>query len=234
MLDDSSAGTTRERVYGKHRGVCVRSDDPDKMGRIQAMVPSVLGEVQTSWAFPCMPHAGLGAGFFSLPQPGANVWIEFEGGDVSKPIWSGCFWPAGAAPIPPPAGQPGAPATKIWRSELGLTAMLDDATQTMTLSDASGQHKVEVSVATGTVTIKGTARIVHDGAVIQVGSDRARHPAARGDSLLAYLNQLVTIFNTHVHPGELAIGVLPVTPAPPVAPMPPAQPSLISTKVFVE
>ena len=62
----------------------------------------------------------------------------------------------------------------------------------------------------------------------------ARHPAAFGDDLLVYLNQLVTIFNAHVHPGELAIGVLPVTPAPPVAPMPPAQPSLISTKVFVE
>ena len=23
---------------------------------------------------------------------GAGVWIEFEGGDVSRPIWTGCYW----------------------------------------------------------------------------------------------------------------------------------------------
>jgi hypothetical protein len=52
-----------------------------------------------------------------------------------------------------------------------------------------------------------------------------------GDNLLQYLNQLVTMFNTHLHPGELAAGVLPVTPAPPVPPFPPATPSLLSMKV---
>ncbi|HMK92765.1 MAG TPA: hypothetical protein VK576_07180, partial [Thermoleophilia bacterium] len=62
----------------------------------------------------------------------------------------------------------------------------------------------------------------------------AMHPAVYGDQLLAYLNQLVTIFNTHIHPGELAAGILPVTPAPPVAPAPPATPALISTKNLVE
>ena len=55
-----------------------------------------------------------------------------------------------------------------------------------------------------------------------------------GDQLFAYLTQLVTIFNTHVHPGELALGILPVTPAPPVAPMPPPSPSLLSIKVLLE
>ena len=54
------------------------------------------------------------------------------------------------------------------------------------------------------------------------------------DQLLAYLAQLVTIFNTHVHPGELALGIFPVTPAPPVAPMPPPSPSLLSIKVLLE
>jgi hypothetical protein len=52
--------------------------------------------------------------------------------------------------------------------------------------------------------------------------------------LLIYLNQLVAMFNAHVHPGELAAGFIPVTPAPPVPPFPPATPSLISTKVVVE
>ena len=52
--------------------------------------------------------------------------------------------------------------------------------------------------------------------------------------LFAYLAQLVAIFNTHLHPGELAAGILPVTPAPPVAPMPAPSPSLLSIKVLLE
>lgn len=233
-MSDGRPHEAREKIFGKHRGVVTDSNDPERRGRIKAVVPEVLGEVPTGWADPCVPYAGVGAGFFSLPLPGAGVWMEFEGGDVSRPIWAGCYWGAGEAPMPPPAGQPGDQTKKIWRSDFGLTAVLDDASQTITMADASGENKVEISVPAGTVTIKGTVRVVHDGQVVQVGSGAARHPAAFGDDLLIYLNQLVTIFNTHVHPGELAIGVLPVTPAPPVAPMPPAQPSLISTKVFVE
>jgi hypothetical protein len=49
--------------------------------------------------------------------------------------------------------------------------------------------------------------------------------------LLLYLNQLVSLYQTHIHPGELALGVFPVTPAPPVPPLPPPTPDLLSTKV---
>jgi hypothetical protein len=59
----------------------------------------------------------------------------------------------------------------------------------------------------------------------------ATHPLVFGDNLLQYLNQLVTTFNTHIHPGELALGFIPITPATPVAPFPPATPSLLSTRV---
>jgi hypothetical protein len=55
-----------------------------------------------------------------------------------------------------------------------------------------------------------------------------------GDQLFTYLAQLVALFNSHVHPGELALGILPVTPAPPVAPMPPPKPDLLSIKVKLE
>ena len=57
------------------------------------------------------------------------------------------------------------------------------------------------------------------------------HPVVFGDELLQYLNQIVELYQTHMHPGELALGVLPVTPAPPVPPFPPALPTLLSTRV---
>jgi uncharacterized protein involved in type VI secretion and phage assembly len=224
----------RERLYGKYRGTVVSNQDPQRQGRVQALVPAVLGEVPSGWAMPCAPYAGPQAGFFSVPPVGAGVWIEFEGGDVSRPVWTGCYWAAGEAPVKPPASAPGDPMVKIWRSDLGLSAVLDDTAQTITLSDAAGVNQVVVSVATGTVTIKGVARVVTEAPLIQEGSQSAAHPAVFGDQLMTYLTQLVTIFNAHVHPGEMAAGILPVTPAPPVAPMVPPSPSLISIKVMLE
>jgi hypothetical protein len=229
----ASNGQVREQIFGKYRGSVLNNLDPLSLGRLQANVPEVLGEVPTGWATPCAPYGGTGAGFFSIPPIGAGVWIEFEGGDVSRPIWTGCYWGTGEVPMKPPASL-SQPTTKIWRSDFGLTTVLDDAAQSITLTDATGQNRVEISVVTGTVTIKGIARVVLDGALVNQGSQTAAHPGVLGDQLLAYLGQLVTIFNTHVHPGELALGILPVTPAPPVAPMPPPTPSLVSVKVFLE
>lgn len=227
------AATARDRLYGKFRGTVLNNTDPLSLGRVQASVPEVLGEVPTGWATPCAPYAGPGAGFFSVPPVGAGVWIEFEAGDVSRPIWAGCYWGTGEVPLNPP-GNPSVPTTKIWRSDFGLSAVLDDAAQTITLSDATATNQLVISVTTGTVTVKGLARVVLEGPLILEGSPTAAHPAVLGDQLLTYLGQLVTLFNTHLHPGEMAGGILPVTPAPPVAPMPPPSPSLLSLKVFLE
>ena len=45
-------------------------------------------------------------------------------------------------------------------------------------------------------------RVVLEAPLIKHGAGAA-HPAVFGDELLAYLNQLVSMFNAHVHPGEL-------------------------------
>jgi hypothetical protein len=231
-FDDRDAAL-HDRVFGKYGGTVVDTLDPSSQGRITALVPEVLGEIPTGWAKPCAPMAGINAGFFSIPAPGSGVWIEFEAGDVSRPIWTGGFWGIGEAPMKPPGNQ-ATWTTKTWRSDTGLTTSFDDVLQTITIADGSGQNLVEIDVTSGTVTVKGVARVVADAQTVHLGSQAARHPSVFGDDLLIYLNQLVTLFNAHVHPGEMAIGILPVTPAPPVAPMPPPSPSLLSRKVFDE
>ena len=95
-------------------------------------------------------------------------------------------------------------------------------------------NKVKLDVKSGTATITGVGRVVLDAPVVQEGSGTAVHPSVLGDQLLTYLAQLVTAFNTHVHPGEMALGFMPVTPAPPVGPMTPPTPALVSKKVFLE
>ena len=91
--------------FGKYRGVVTQNRDPQQTGRIQVQVPEVLGEVNTAWAIPCvtLPLSDeLGS---ALPSIGAKVWIEFEQGDPSYPIWSGCFFD-NTAETPPALQNP--------------------------------------------------------------------------------------------------------------------------------
>jgi len=220
-----------DRFYGKYRGLVLNNQDPLRVGRLMAMVPEVLGEVPSGWALPSAPYAGTGSGFFAIPPIGAGVWVEFEAGDVSRPIWSGAWWATAEPPMDQKA-MLGQPTTKILRSDFGLLVALDDIAQTITISDTLGLNIVQVSVLEGTVQVKGVGRVVLEAPLIQHGQ-AAVHPAVFGDQLLVYLNQLVAMFNAHVHPGQLAAGILPVTPSPPVPPFPPATPSLISIKNLV-
>lgn len=101
--------THPRRYHGKYRGVVASNLDPDRRGRIQAIVPDVTGDNLSTWALPCVPYAESGHGLLVLPQPGASVWIEYEYGDPDRPIWTGCFWdtsqvlPTAAGAIPPAA-----------------------------------------------------------------------------------------------------------------------------------
>jgi len=92
----------RSRFYGKYRGTVTKVDQ-QHLPRIKAKVPAVLGDQETGWCMPCVPYAGNDAGIAFMPEVDAGVWIEFEGGDVSYPIWTGCYWhlnelPAAVAP----------------------------------------------------------------------------------------------------------------------------------------
>ncbi|MBE9180045.1 baseplate assembly protein [Oculatella sp. LEGE 06141] len=91
--------------FGKYRGKVEQNFDPESRGRIQVSVPEVLGTGRLSWAMPCVPYAGIQAGLYAVPPKNANIWVEFEGGNPERPIWTGCFWGLGETPalalVPP-------------------------------------------------------------------------------------------------------------------------------------
>lgn len=109
--------------FGKYRGKVANNLDPLQLGRLQVECPAVLGGGRLSWALPCVPFAGPGVGFFALPPIGANLWVEFEGGNPDFPIWSGCFWNPGQVPAKP--------ATP-------LVSVLKTKSVTFTLADVPG------------------------------------------------------------------------------------------------
>lgn len=122
------------QFFGKFRGKVVANVDPRHIGRVQVTVPAVLGDGTLSWALPCSPYAGDQVGFFAVPPVGANVWVEFEGGDPDHPIVGGCFWAEGECP-----GD--LPEVKVWKTD-GIT---------VTLSDKQGDGGLTVAVASPAV-----------------------------------------------------------------------------------
>lgn len=109
-----------DRFYGKYRGKVEQNLDPQQQGRVQVSCPAVLGDSTLAWALPCAPYAGNGVGFHMIPPTGANVWVEFEGGDPDSPIYSGGFWDIGELPA-----LPALPTTKLIKTD-GIELRLDD------------------------------------------------------------------------------------------------------------
>lgn len=143
LLDDRL-----HRHYGKYRGTVTDLQDPKSIGRIKARVPEVLPDQDTGWATPAVAYSGDGVGLFAVPPVGAAVWVEFEAGDVSRPIWSGGWW--GSNQVPDKA----TPDVKVLKTASG---------HTITLDDTSGSEQV-------VITDKNGSKIVMDQSGIAITS----------------------------------------------------------------
>jgi hypothetical protein len=89
------------KFYGKYSGVAVDVADPKRLGQVKVRVPSVYPPDVAMWARPC-----FSPGHFFVPPEGAAVWVEFEAGDPSYPLWVGTWYPQGT--VPPEADKPSA------------------------------------------------------------------------------------------------------------------------------
>jgi len=81
MIKDSYGNT---RFFGMYRGVVVTAT-PE--GVLTLKVPQVLANQITG---PAMP---VGNALLDMPGLGEGVWVMFEGGDPSYPLWLGKFYP---------------------------------------------------------------------------------------------------------------------------------------------
>jgi uncharacterized protein involved in type VI secretion and phage assembly len=221
------SGSNGQKLFGKYRGLVTDNQDPKNLGRLRAKVQEVLGDTDTGWALPVAPYAARNEGFYAVPPVGAGVWIEFEAADVERPIWSGTWWGEDQLPKNENVADT-KPPLKIWRSEKGMLVAMDDDAQTLTLSDSQGSNLITIKVQESQVRIQATAKVIVHASQIEL-VDGASHPLVFGDNLLQYLNQLVQVFNSHMHQGQMA-AVIPVAPTPPVPQFPPT-PSLLSVKV---
>lgn len=88
---------------GKYRAIVMDNNDPERRGRIRVQCPTVLGNYLSSWCEPCIPYATDYAGDYYVPPVNEAIWVEFEEGNVDKPIWGGGWYKVNSSPLTPDA-----------------------------------------------------------------------------------------------------------------------------------
>ena len=147
----------RNRHFGKYRGLVkevedATSPDTQNLGRIRAEVPEIYGTMLSPWALPAVPFAGKKHGLVVLPEVDDGVWIEFEAGDISRPVWSGCWWASEELPAP------GARAIRALVTSGGHKVVLDDEAKKLQLLHPGG---AELTMTDSDITLKvGSTQIV--------------------------------------------------------------------------
>lgn len=145
----------RSRHFGKYRATVSDISDPDDMLRIKATVPAVYGDTDSPWALPAIPFAGPSHGLVLLPEVGDGVWIEFEGGDISRPIWSGCWFSRNQRPSP--SGE----KVRLLATSAGHQIVLDEDSDEIKLVHPGGAKLTlgssDISLEMGNCTLKITS-----------------------------------------------------------------------------
>jgi uncharacterized protein involved in type VI secretion and phage assembly len=195
---------TESRYWGTYRGLVEDRDDPEKLGRLRVKVPSVLGDVISGWAWPVVPYAGKGVGFFFLPQKGDLVIVEFLEGELEQPLWTGCSWgmPQKKSELP----------TEALNSypKLEEYVIKTPAGSTILISDKSGSE---------TITIRAKKEVIVEASSVLVQSTNKKPEE------LATKTFVKDIFDKHVHPSGVG---------PTGTPNPPSNPKSLTTVLKAE
>jgi len=210
-----------QQYFGKYRGFVQDRNDPEKLGRLKVTVPSLLNEAVTGWAWPVLPYAGAGIGFFFLPQVGDLVWVEFLEGDLDHPLWSGGSWakPKGQTEIPADA-KANYPDTQVLRTKSGHVLILEDSAgkELITLRAKNG-CELTIDPNGDAITLKASSTITLQAGDIELKSNGTTLPLATQDFV-------EKVFKSHFHPS----GVGPTGPPTHMPPVPTALTSVVKAE----
>jgi hypothetical protein len=77
--------TTTPQYAGVYPARVVANADPEQLGRLFLDVPTI--PAASTWAVASAPYAS--GALPALPPIGSTVWIQFEDGNPSFPVWIG-------------------------------------------------------------------------------------------------------------------------------------------------
>jgi hypothetical protein len=114
-----------DKHYGVYRGICKQNEDPDEYKRIKLLVPQVLGNALSEWAWPCLPVTSnsnhpdhqehTAAQIAVLLTTTATTAADPQGGSVTIPALT-VVAKAGAATLKHPK-KTAADTDELWNDE---------------------------------------------------------------------------------------------------------------------
>lgn len=171
------------RFYSIYRGMVMDNNDPNHMNSLQVAIPEIQGGIIV-WALPFGQHGGLKTGFkYLAPEIGDTVYIMFEYGNPSKPLWT--YHGFGLEQIPEELDDP---------NKMGIITPNGNL---VILDETSGELKVFTE---GNITIKSNKVIqFQDGA--NEGLIKIKELTNKLNQTISELEALRSSFNTHTHSG---------------------------------
>jgi hypothetical protein len=73
----------KPRLYGIYKGIVTNNIDHTNSSKLSVMVPQIIG----GQSFDSVPPCGTTGSDYLVPDIGDNVWVAFESGDTSFPVW---------------------------------------------------------------------------------------------------------------------------------------------------
>lgn len=148
---------------GFYRGEVVDSQDPMQANRVKIRVFSVFDDMSDAslpWAIMADPFMGGQEGFGGcfIPDVGSHVWVFFETGDPSQPVY---FAGAPARPHGPPEKSTNYPYNHVYKTRTGhLIEINDGDSNHMRIKHNSGTM-ITIN-GDGSVNINTVGDVTHD------------------------------------------------------------------------
>lgn len=171
------------RFYSIYRGMVMDNNDPNHMNSLQVAIPEIQGGIIV-WALPFGQHGGLKTGFkYLAPEIGDTVYIMFEYGNPSKPLWT--YHGFGLEQIPEELDDP---------NKMGIITPNGNL---IILDETSGELTIFTE---GNITIKSNKVIQFQNGSNE-GLIKINELTNKLNQTISELEALRSSFNTHTHSG---------------------------------
>jgi uncharacterized protein involved in type VI secretion and phage assembly len=139
-------------------GIVTDNEDPDGMGRVKVMFPTLTEEHNSNWARVVSMGAGASRGFDCLPEIDDEVLVAFEHGDIHRPYVIGGVWNGSDSPpnAPDDNVQGGKVRLRTFQTRTGhkLQFVEEDKSEKTGIYITSKQgYKIEINETEGFMNI---------------------------------------------------------------------------------
>lgn len=146
---ESEAG----KVYESVIGIVTDNKDPQKLGRVKLKYPILSDQDTSFWAPITMSGAGKNRGWFFIPEVDDEVLVQFEHGDLNRPIVIGALW--NGKDTPPSNNQNGKNEQRMFKSRQGSTVTMDDSDNpNIVIADGTGKGKITIDTQNNKIIIE--------------------------------------------------------------------------------